>query len=181
MQLRTEPRAAQCFDYLRYVLMISGLEHEVYIGGAHRDVSERALVIDLLDIRVHFGETGRHFGQCTGQVPQLDGQARQSTGAHHPALDDIREHEGIDVSAAQHQPDPLPAEALAIREDGGQANRTDGKSAAQLSNAFFIGGGAVLAASVIVFAIEPVNISRPVAPRSVIKLSPTSIHRVTTW
>jgi tetratricopeptide (TPR) repeat protein len=62
-----------------------------------------------------------------------------------------------------------------------QADRTDGKNAAQLSNAFFIGGGAVLLASVIVFAIDPGNVSRPEAPRAAIKLSPTSIDLVMSW
>ena len=62
-----------------------------------------------------------------------------------------------------------------------QADRTDGKNAAQLSNAFFIGGGAVLLASVVVFAIDPGNVSRPEAPRAAIKLSPTSIDLVMSW
>lgn len=62
-----------------------------------------------------------------------------------------------------------------------QADQTDGKNAAQLSNAFFIGGGAVLLASVVVFAIDPGNVSRPEAPRAAIKLSPTSIHLVMSW
>lgn len=62
-----------------------------------------------------------------------------------------------------------------------QTDRTDGKNASQLANAFFIGGGAVLAASVIVFALDPGNVPRPEAPRAAIKLSPTSIHLVMSW
>jgi hypothetical protein len=62
-----------------------------------------------------------------------------------------------------------------------QMHRTDGNNAAQLSNAFFIGGGAMLLASVVVFALDPGNVSRPEAPRTAVKLSPTSVQLVVSW
>lgn len=62
-----------------------------------------------------------------------------------------------------------------------QADRTNGNNAAQLSNALFIGGGAVLLASVVVFAIDPGNVSRPESRRTAIKLSPSSVHLMVSW
>ena len=59
--------------------------------------------------------------------------------------------------------------------------RTKGQHDALLANSFMIGGGAALLGSVIIFAIDPGNVSRPETPRAQLELAPTSIQVVLTW
>ncbi len=56
-----------------------------------------------------------------------------------------------------------------------------GQRDARLANAFMIGGGAALLGSIIVFAIDPGNVSRPETPRSALRISPNSIQWVMSW
>jgi tetratricopeptide (TPR) repeat protein len=56
-----------------------------------------------------------------------------------------------------------------------------GNDDSTLANAFMIGGGAALLGSIIVFAIDPGNLSRPETPRAALRLTPNSIHLVLSW
>ncbi|MGE5181008.1 MAG: tetratricopeptide repeat protein [Acidobacteriota bacterium] len=60
-------------------------------------------------------------------------------------------------------------------------DRKTGQHDALLANSFLIGGGAALLGSIIVFAIDPGNVSRPETPRAQLKLAPTSVQVVLTW
>jgi hypothetical protein len=62
-----------------------------------------------------------------------------------------------------------------------KSEQTKGERDALFSNAFMIGGGAALLGSIIVFAIDPGNVSRPETPGTALRLTPTSIHLVVTW
>lgn len=58
-------------------------------------------------------------------------------------------------------------------------DRTAAKHDALMSNAFFIGGGAALLGSIIIFAIDPGNRSKP--EHASIRVSPSSIQMVLSW
>lgn len=67
-------------------------------------------------------------------------------------------------------------EVAACRDD-----RDRGQRAALFSNIFLFGGGAVLAASAIVFVIDPGNIERPTQSRAELHITPSSIQAVVRW
>jgi tetratricopeptide (TPR) repeat protein len=56
-----------------------------------------------------------------------------------------------------------------------------GQRYAQLTNIFLIGGGVVLAASAVVFVIDPGNRERPDSPRAAVTVSPSSAQVVVRW
>jgi tetratricopeptide (TPR) repeat protein len=60
-------------------------------------------------------------------------------------------------------------------------DRTNGQHDSTLANAFMIGGGAALLGSIIIFAADPGNVSRPETPRAALRLAPTSFQVVLTW
>ena len=72
--------------------MAARLQHKIHFGALYRQVAKRALVMHLLDIRVNFGEAGRHFRQRAGQIAQFHFNLRQASGTHHAAFDDVRQH-----------------------------------------------------------------------------------------
>ena len=61
------------------------------------------------------------------------------------------------------------------------SDRSTGQKDATLANALFIGGGAALLGSIIIFAIDPGNVSRPESPTSALRITPNSIHWVVSW
>ena len=52
----------------------------------------------------------------SGHVADLDHDPREPATAHHAALDDLAQHQRIDVAAAQDEGDPLAREALAVAQ-----------------------------------------------------------------
>jgi len=67
------------------------------------------------------------------------------------------------------------------QNDKCKSDASTGKSDASLATTLFIGGGAALLGSIIVFAIDPGNVSRPETPRSALRISPNSIQWVMSW
>jgi hypothetical protein len=61
------------------------------------------------------------------------------------------------------------------------SDRSTGQRDATLSNAFMIGGGAALLGSILVFAIDPGNVSRPESSRTSLRLTPSSFQVVLSW
>ena len=59
-----------------------------------------------------------------------------------------------------------------------RSERDDGQRDATLATSFMIGGGAVLAVSAIIFAIDPGNVERP---RAQVAITPTSVGMVVHW
>jgi len=68
------------------------------------------------------------------------------------------------------------AELATCRDD-----RDRGERAALFSNVLLIGGGAVLATSVLLFVLDPGNVERPEESRAQLRVTPTSIHAVVRW
>jgi tetratricopeptide (TPR) repeat protein len=62
-----------------------------------------------------------------------------------------------------------------------RADLDRGERNALLANSFMIGGGVAIAASAIVFLVDPGNIERPRERRAELRLSPTSVHVVLRW
>ena len=62
-----------------------------------------------------------------------------------------------------------------------RSERDAGQKDASRANAFMVGGGAVLAVSLLVFAIDPGNVGRPETPRAALHLAPTSIQLAVSW
>ncbi len=60
-------------------------------------------------------------------------------------------------------------------------DRDRGQRAARLSNILIGGGAAVLAASVVVFAIDPGNLERPDQTRAQVRVSPRGVQVVIRW
>jgi hypothetical protein len=61
------------------------------------------------------------------------------------------------------------------------SERDRGQRDALFANGFMIGGGALVAASVIVFVVDPGNVERPDSARPRISVSPTHIDLVIAW
>jgi len=68
------------------------------------------------------------------------------------------------------------AELATCRDD-----RDRGQRSALYSNVLLIGGGAVLATSILVFVLDPGNLGRPEDSRAQLRITPTSIHAVVRW
>ena len=75
--------------------------------------------------------------------------------------------------ADQNRPDAVLAKCRADL-DRGERN-------ALLANSFVIGGGVAIAASAIVFLVDPGNIERPRERRAQLRFSPTSVQVVVRW
>ncbi|MDQ3296982.1 MAG: hypothetical protein M3619_10385, partial [Myxococcota bacterium] len=61
------------------------------------------------------------------------------------------------------------------------ANRHEGQRNARLATVLLASGGALFAASVVVFIVDPGNVSRPPRERARVAISPTSIQVVMPW
>ncbi len=88
-----------------------------------RQRGERALVLDLVDVGAEPAEQRRDVGQRAGHVAHVEAQARQPARLDHAALDDLGQHQRLDVAAAQHQPDLAAGEARAVLQQRGEADR----------------------------------------------------------
>jgi tetratricopeptide (TPR) repeat protein len=78
--------------------------------------------------------------------------------------------------------DPTTTQLLSMDQYNKCASdRSTGQKDATLANAFMIGGGAALLGSIIIFAIDPGNVSRPETPRSALRISPNSVQWVMSW
>jgi len=73
--------------------------------------------------------------------------------------------------------DLLTAAELATCRD----DRDRGQRSAIVSNVLLIGGGAIFAASVLVFVVDPGNVERPGQARAQLRITPTSIHAEVRW
>jgi tetratricopeptide (TPR) repeat protein len=62
-----------------------------------------------------------------------------------------------------------------------KSDRSTGQTDATLANALMIGGGAALLGSILIFAIDPGNVSRPETPRTSLRIAPNSVQVVLTW
>ncbi len=60
-------------------------------------------------------------------------------------------------------------------------DRDRGQRSAMYSNILLIGGGAILATSVLVFVLDPGNVERHEQSRAQLRVTPTSIHAVVRW
>ena len=76
---------------------------------------------------VHLVDVGARVPSSAVTSASEPGTSRTSTArrasrpaAHHAALDDLRQHQRIDVAAAEHQPDLLALEALRVPQQRGQ-------------------------------------------------------------
>ena len=69
------------------------------------------------------GEQRGDIGERAGHVAQVDVQARQPARADHAALDDLGQHQRIDVAAAQDDADFLAGEARRLLHQRRQAGR----------------------------------------------------------
>jgi len=75
-----------------------------------------------------------------------------------------------------------PAELLTLGELATcRDDRDRGQRSAIYSNVLLIGGGALLATSVLVFVLDPGNVERPEQARAQVRVTPTSIHAVVRW
>src|SRR6478609_7256123 len=66
-------------------------------------------MMHFFDIGVRAGNACSDFRKCARQVANFHGESCKLTGPDQPAFYDLREHEQIDVSAAQHKSTCLPA------------------------------------------------------------------------
>ncbi len=75
-----------------------------------------------------------------------------------------------------------PAELLTQSELAAcRSDRDRGERSAMFSNVLLIGGGALLATSVLVFVLDPGNLERPQDARAQLRITPTSAQAVVRW
>lgn len=62
-----------------------------------------------------------------------------------------------------------------------RSDRDRGERSAMFSNVLLIGGGALIATSLLVFVLDPGNLERPEEARAQLRITPTSVQAVVRW
>src|SRR5690625_4562075 len=76
------------------------------------------------DIGAGVAEDRADLAECAGHVREFDAQARQPSVPDQAPHDDGSEQPGVDVAAAEHDPDPFAAEPTWMGEERGEPGRT---------------------------------------------------------
>ena len=99
------------------------LHDDLDLDALDRERGEGALVLDLVDVGAEAGEQRGDVGERAGDVADVDAQAHQAARLDHAALDDLGQHQRLDVAAAEDQADLLAGEARRLLHQRREADR----------------------------------------------------------
>src|SRR3954454_4975894 len=81
-------------------------------------------MMHFFNVGARAGNACGDFRKCAGQVADLHSKSCKLTGPYTPAFYDLREHEQIDVAAAQDKSHVLTAEAMGRFDQCSEAGPT---------------------------------------------------------
>ena len=99
------------------------LHDDLDLDALDRERREGALVLDLVDVGAEAGEQRGDLGERAGDVADVDAQAHEPARLDHAALDDLGQHQRLDVAAAEDEADLLAGEARRLLHQRREADR----------------------------------------------------------
>src|SRR6185437_13377135 len=116
-----EAIALQRLHQLAHMLAVAGLDRDVEAGPLGDHAAEQPLVLHLDDVTARLADPAGNTRELARQVVDHDAQPHDPAIAYQAAQQHRGQEAGVDVTAAQHQPDLAALEDLRIDEQRGQA------------------------------------------------------------
>ena len=92
------------------------LDGDIELGRLGNHAAEQPLVLHFDDIAAGLADQAGDPGELARQVADHQPQPHDPVVAHQPAQQHRGQQAGVDVAAAQHQPDPTALEAFAMAQ-----------------------------------------------------------------